>query len=225
MGADPMASVDRGAVSTMIDALRREAELSLHKVQATLGTVDGKTAIARVVQGYYNLIGATGSKLVKAHVALTYARAKMPSPQTEVLFQTSVKLLAWWSALAQGFTMYVREATPDERKRVDQFGIAPAAAAVVVAVAGTVAVIAVSVTGCAWAIVHYRQAATLAKEVDLLAENPYVADALAKINAGGGKGPGGNNDNDDLSLGTVLAVGGAVAAAAGAVWWFNRKKA
>ena len=43
--------------------------------------------------------------------------------------------------------------------------------------------IAVSFTGVAWAVVHYKEATILSDEVALIEANPALADALAKVNA------------------------------------------
>ena len=182
--------VDQSAVNNLIDGLRRAAELSIAKVNSTISTAEGKRALAAVVAGYYNLVNDLGKRIVLAHLALGQAMANNPSAETQAQFARSVQLLTYWTALAQGFAIYTREATPEEQQSGrSAIGNPIAAAAVVVAVAGAVAVIAVSITGVAWAVVHYEQATNLGNEVALLEKNPATAEALAKINAGGGAGP------------------------------------
>jgi hypothetical protein len=98
-----------------------------------------------------------------------------------------------------------------------------AVAVVVVAVSGAVAFIAVSVTGCAWAVVHYSEAANLRKEIEVLEANPATAAALAALNAGGGRGP--SAPGDGPSTGTMVAVGAlALGAIGGGIWFFTRSK-
>lgn len=207
--------VDQATVNNLIDGLRREAELSIAKVNTTLGTPAGKQAIAKVVAGYYNLVNDLGKRIVMAHLALAQAMGKNPSAETQAQFARSIQLMTYWTALAQGFAIYTREASPEEQAGRTAIGNPIAAAAVVVAVAGAVAVIAVSVTGVAWAVVHYQQASNLASEVALLEANPATADALKQINAGGGAGPSPSLIPESSGGWGVVIGGVAIAAAVG----------
>lgn len=218
------AAVDQGTVSALIDGLRQQAEAAAASVKATLAGTDGAKAVARVVAGFYNLLDDLGGRVMRAHQALALAMGRNPTPETRAQFVRSIQLLTYWSALANGFGTYVRPATDAERTKGPEIGAVPIAAAViVVAVAGAVAVIAVSLTGAAWAVVHYEQAANLRKEIELLEANPATADALAKINEGGGAGPGGPDKGP--GMGTMVAVGLGVLGAVGlGVYVANKAK-
>jgi hypothetical protein len=91
----------------------------------------------------------------------------------------TVELLTAWSAHARGYTQYERPATEAEKGGAIQIGAAPV---VIIAIAVAGAVIAVSLTGVAWAVVHFKEAQTLADEIALLERDPALADAIARIN-------------------------------------------
>ena len=55
-------------------------------------------------------------------------------------------------------------------------------AGIIIALAIAGAVIAVSLTGIAWAVVHYKEAQNLSDEVALIERDPSIADQLAKVN-------------------------------------------
>ena len=90
-----------------------------------------------------------------------------------------MELLTAWTAHAQGYTQYERPATEAERAGAVRVSGAPA---VIIALAAAGAVIAVSLTGVAWAVVHYKEAQTLADEIALIERDPSLAEAIARVN-------------------------------------------
>jgi len=170
--------VSTDTVVGMINDMRIAAEQSLASVQASMQSK--ADALARVVAAYRSLVANTGARLVRAQVMVIQALAAKPGdPALTALLKRTVELLTVWTAHARGYTAYERPASDAERPQAIRVGVAPAVI-IVIAIAG--AVIAVSVTGVAWAVVHYKQAQTLSDEVALIEKNPSLADALAKLN-------------------------------------------
>lgn len=166
------------AVAERMNAMRITAEQSLARVQSAART-EGK-ALARVVAAYRALVADTGARLVRAQAAAIGALAARPGDAalTELL-RRSTALLTTWSAHAWGYTQYERPATDAEKGHAVEVGWA----GVVIALAAAGAVIAVSFTGVAWAVVHYKEAQTLSDEVALVERDPSLADALVRLNA------------------------------------------
>ena len=124
----------------------------------------------------------------------------------------TIELLTVWAAHAQGYTAYERPASDAERPQAIRVGVAPAVI-IVIAIAG--AVIAVSVTGIAWAVVHYKEAQVLSDEIALIEQNPALADAIAKVNQ---SAPSSSPADDAASMGggwgwllAALGIAGAAA--------------
>lgn len=170
--------VSTDTVVGLINDMRIAAEQSIASVQASIASKSD--ALARVVAAYRALVASTGARLIRAQVSVTQALAAKPGdPTLTALLKRTIELLTVWTAHARGYTAYERPASDDERPKAVRVGVAPAVI-IVIAVAG--AVIAVSVTGIAWAVVHYKEAQTLSDEVALIEKNPSIADALAKVN-------------------------------------------
>lgn len=166
------------AVLERMNAMRITAEQSLSRVKSYLAS--DPQPLARVVAGYRALVANVGSRIIHAQARVIYARSKNPSDARLVaLERRTVEMLTAWSAHARGYTQYERPATEAEKGGAIKVGAAPV---VVIAIAVAGAVIAVSVTGIAWAVVHYKEAQTLADEIALLERDPSLADAIAKIN-------------------------------------------
>jgi hypothetical protein len=171
--------VSAEAVAERIQAMRITAEQSLARVQAS---VESKgDALARVVAAYRAVVADTGSRLIRAQVQATIALSEKPGdPSLTALLKRTIELLTAWTAHAKGYSAYERPASEAEKPRAIQVGVAPAVI-IVIAVAG--AVVAVSVTGVAWAVVHYKEAQVLSDEVALIERDPALADAIARVNA------------------------------------------
>ena len=167
------------AVVERINAMRISAELSLSRVQTYAAS--NPQPLAKVVAGYRALIAACGSRVIHAQVKVIQARSKNPTDPTLIaLERRTVELLTAWTAHARGYTAYERPATEAEKGGAIEVGVAPV---VIIAIAVAGAVIAVSMTGIAWAVVHYKEAQTLSDEIALIERDPSLADAIAKINA------------------------------------------
>ncbi|MDP2316329.1 MAG: hypothetical protein Q8P41_25750 [Pseudomonadota bacterium] len=166
------------AVLERMNAMRITAEQSLTRVKAYLAS--DPQPLARVVAGYRAMVADLGRRIIEAQVRVIQARSKNPDDaRLQALQQRTVELLTAWSAHAKGYTQYERPATDAEKGGAIEVGAAPA---VIIAIAVAGAVIAVSVTGVAWAIVHYKEAQVLSDEIALLERDPSLADAIAKIN-------------------------------------------
>ncbi len=166
------------AVTERIQAMRITAEQSLSRVQTAVEK--NGNAVARVVAAYRSVIADTGSRLIRAQVAVVQALAAKPGDaELTAKLRRTIELLTAWTAHAKGYTWYERPATDAEKGKA----IAVGWAGIVIALAAAGAVIAVSFTGVAWAVVHYKEAQTLADEVALIEKDPSVADALAKVNS------------------------------------------
>jgi hypothetical protein len=141
------------------------------------------------------------------------ARSKNPTDPTLIAMERrTVELLTAWTAHARGYTAYERPATEAEKGGAIVIGVAPV---VIIAIAVAGAVIAVSVTGIAWAVVHYKEATILADEVAIIEQNPALADALAKLNesAPSSAPPDPTNPDSGGGFGWFLAAAGLAAAA------------
>ena len=170
--------VDRDTVVTLINDLRIVAERSLASVEA-FAAKDAPT-LAKVVVGYRAIVTDTGTRLVRAQAAVTQALANKPGdPALTALLKRTIELLTVWTAHARGYAAYERPATEAEKSGAVSVGWA----GVVIALAVAGAVIAVAFTGVAWAVVHYKEAQTLADEVALVERDPSIAPALAQVNA------------------------------------------
>ncbi len=171
--------VSAEAVAERIQAMRITAEESLGRVQASVATKGD--ALARVVAAYRALVADTGSRLIRAQVRATVALAHKPGdPALTAALKRTIELLTAWTAHAKGYAAYERPASDAEKPQAIKVGVAPVVI-VVIAVAG--AVIAVSVTGVAWAVVHFKEAQVLADEVALLERDPSLAEAIVRVNA------------------------------------------
>ncbi len=170
--------INAQAVTERMNAMRISAEEALSRVQTAAET--NAAPLARVVVAYRALIADTGARLVRAHGLVIRALAAKPGdPTLLAVLHRTIELLTTWSAHANGYTQYERTASEAEKGKAIQVGVAPA---VIIAIAIGAAVIAVSLTGIAWAIVHYKEAQTLSDEVALVEKDPSIADALAKLN-------------------------------------------
>ncbi len=170
--------VDRDTVVTLINDLRIVAERSLASVEAF--AAKDAPGLAKVVVGYRAIVTDTGTRLIQAQAAVTRALAAKPGdPALTALLKRTVELLTVWTAHARGYAAYERPATEAEKSGAVSVGWA----GVVIALAVAGAVIAVAFTGAAWAVVHYREAQTLADEVAIVERDPSLADALAKVNS------------------------------------------
>ena len=170
--------VSTDSVLTLMNDMRIAAEQSLARVEAYAAT--NAQALAKVVVGYRAIVADTGARLVRAQVQITIALSKKPGdPTLTALLKRTIELLTLWTAHAKGYTVYERPATEAEKGNAVRVGVAPA---VIIAIAVGAAVIAVSITGVAWAVVHYKEAQTLSDEVSIVERNPSLADALARLN-------------------------------------------
>lgn len=173
--ADLVVSTD--AVAERIQAMRIQAEQALANVEAAAR--NNAQALARVVVGYRALLFDTGSRLVQLQSRLVQTAAANPDDARLGPLQARVlALLTTWAAHAHGYAAYERPATEAEKGQAVSVGWA----GVVIALAVSGAVIAVAVTGIAWAVVHYREAQTLADEVAAVEADPALAEPLAKVN-------------------------------------------
>ncbi|MFZ5480635.1 MAG: hypothetical protein ACOZNI_27985 [Myxococcota bacterium] len=176
--------INADAVTERINAMRITAEQSLSRVQTAVE--QNGNAVARVVAAYRTIVADTGARLVRAQVAAVQALAAKPGdPELTGKLRRTVELLTTWAAHAKGYTWYERPATEAEKGKA----IAVGWAGIVIALAAAGAVIAVSFTGVAWAVVHYKEAQTLADEVALIERDPAIADALARLNATAPRSP------------------------------------
>ena len=203
--------VSSDTVVGMINDMRIAAEQSIASVQASIESKsDG---LARVVAAYRALVASTGARLIRAQVSVTRALAAKPGdPALTALLKRTIELLTVWAAHARGYTAYERPASDAERPQAIRVGVAPAVI-IVIAIAG--AVIAVSVTGIAWAVVHYKEAQVLSDEIALIEQNPALADAIAKVNQ---SAPSSSPADDAASMGggwgwllAALGIAGAAA--------------
>jgi len=170
--------VSADAVLERMNAMRIAAEQSLGQVKAYLAS--NPQPLARVVAGYRALVADAGRRIIQAQVKVIQARAKNPTDaRLAALQQRTIELLTAWTAHAQGYTQYERPATEAEKGGAIEVGIAPA---VIIAIVVAGAVIAVSLTGVAWAVVHYKEAQILSDEIALIERDPSLADAIAKVN-------------------------------------------
>ena len=203
--------VNTDSVVERIQAMRISAEGALGSVQASLAK--SGEPLARVVAAYRELVGKTGSRIIQAQVKVIQARSKNPTDPTLIAMERrTVELLTAWTAHARGYTAYERPATEAEKGGAIAIGVAPV---VIIAIAVAGAVIAVSVTGIAWAVVHYKEATILADEVAIIEQNPALADALAKLNetAPSSAPPDPTNPDSGGGFGWFLAAAGLAAAA------------
>lgn len=203
--------VSSDTVVTLINDMRIAAEQSIASVQAS---VESKSdAPARVVASYRALVASTGTRLIRAQVLVTRALAAKPGDRTlTALLKRTIELLTVWAAHARGYTAYERPASDAERTKAIRVGVAPAVI-IVIAIAG--AVIAVSVTGVAWAVVHYKEAQVLSDEIALIEQNPALADAIAKVNQSApSSSPAGDAASMGGGWGWLLAALGIAGAAA-----------
>jgi hypothetical protein len=203
--------VNTESVIERIQAMRISAEGALGSVQASLAK--SAEPLARVVAAYRELVGKTGSRIIQAQVKVIQARSKNPTDPTLIAMERrTVELLTAWTAHARGYTAYERPATEAEKGGAIAIGVAPV---VIIAIAVAGAVIAVSVTGIAWAVVHYKEATILADEVAIIEQNPALADALAKLNesAPSSAPPDPTNPDSGGGFGWFLAAAGLAAAA------------
>lgn len=174
---EPVA-VNADAVAERIQAMRISAELSLARVQSAAET--NASSLARVVASYRTLIADAGGRLVRTQAAIVRALAAKPGdPALTSLLKRSIELLTSWTAHAKGYTAYERPASDAEKGQAVAIGWA----GIVIALAVAGSVIAVSFTGVAWAVVHYKEAQTLADEVAIIERNPSLAEPLAKVNS------------------------------------------
>ncbi len=170
--------VSAEAVSERIQAMRITAEQSLARVQM-VATENAQT-LAKVCAGYRAIIADSGSRLIRAQVSVIQALAKKPDdPALTALLRRTVELLTSWSAHAKGYGAYERPATDAEKGGAIEVGVAPV---VIIAIAAAGAVIAVSMTGLAWAVVHFKEAQVLSDEIAIIERDPALADAIDRIN-------------------------------------------
>ena len=203
--------VNTDSVVERIQAMRISAEGALGSVQASLAK--SGEPLARVVAAYRELVGKTGSRIIQAQVKVIQARSKNPTDPTLIAMERrTVELLTAWTAHARGYTAYERPATEAEKGGAIAIGVAPV---VIIAIAVAGAVIAVSVTGIAWAVVHYKEAQVLSDEIALIEQNPALADAIAKVNQ---SAPSSSPADDAASMGggwgwllAALGIAGAAA--------------
>jgi hypothetical protein len=203
--------VSAASVLERLSAMRITAEQSLSQVQAYLSS--NPQPLARVVAGYRALLADTGRRIIQAQAKVIQARAKNPTDPTLIaLERRTVELLTMWTAHAQGYSPYERPATEAEKRGTVEVGAAPG---VIIAIAIGAAVIAVSLTGIAWAVVHYKEAQTLSEEIAIVERDPSLADAIAKINATAPSSAPPDLPNPDSGggFGWFLAAAGVAAAA------------
>lgn len=201
-------SVSADAVRERVNAMRISAEQSLSRVKAFAAS-DPKP-LAKIVAGYRALVADIGRRLVQAHATVIRARAAAPENTALIALERRVVvLLVAWSSHAQGYTQYERPASDAEKGGAIEVGVAPA---IVISLAAAGAVIAVSLTGIAWAVVHYQEAETLQRELDLIERDPSIAEALARINetAARSEPPGGSGGGWGWLLAAVGIAGAAV---------------
>lgn len=171
-------AVNSASVAERIAAMQLSAEACVANIESA--ALQNAQPIARVVVAYRVLLADTGSRLVQAQVKVAVARSKAPTdPALAALERRVLALLTTWAAHANGYGTYERPATEAEKSNAIEVGVAPA---IIIALAVAGAVIAVSLTGIAWAVVHYKEAQTLADEVALVERDPSIADQLAKVN-------------------------------------------
>jgi hypothetical protein len=169
--------VSAESVVTLMNDMRIAAEQSLARVEAYAAT--NAQALAKVVVAYRAAVADTGGRLVRLQVRVIHALAQKPGdPALTALLKRTISLLTAWSAHAKGYTAYERPATEAEKSGAVSVGWA----GIVIAVAAAAAVIAVSFTGVAWAVVHYKEAQTLSDEIAIIERDPTLAEAIAKIN-------------------------------------------
>ncbi len=202
--------VSADALLERMNAMRITAEQSLARVRTYLAS--DPQPLARVVAAYRALVADVGRRIIEAQAKVIRARSKNPTDARLIaLERRTVELLLAWSAHARGYTQYERPATEAEKGGAIRVGAAPA---VIIAIAVAGAVIAVSLTGVAWAIVHYKEAQTLADEIALLERDPSLADAIAKINESApSSAPPVDPTNPGGGWGWVLGAFGLAAAA------------
>ena len=206
--------VSTDAVVERINAMRISAEQSLASVETY--AQDHAQGLARIVAAYRSVLADTGSRLIRAQVAVVQALAAKPGdPTLTALLARTIDLLTTWTAHAKGYSDYERPATEAEKSGAVSIGWA----GVVIALAVAGAVIAVAFTGVAWAVVHYKEAQTLSDEVAAVEKDPSIAEQLAKIDQTAPNAPGNNSGGpDDPSSGNggwgwFLAALGVVGAA------------
>ncbi|MES2638092.1 MAG: hypothetical protein V4850_01360 [Myxococcota bacterium] len=172
-------TVNTEALRERINAMRITAEQSLSRVK-TFAASNPKPLV-KVVAAYRAMVANMGRRLVQAHVAVIQVRSKDPTNAALVALERRVvDLLTAWSAHARGYTEYERPATEAEKGGAIEVGVAPGVIVIALAAAG--AVVAVSFTGIAWAVVHYKEAETLQQEIALIERDPSLAEALARVN-------------------------------------------
>lgn len=170
--------VSAEAVLERMNAMRITAEQSLARVNHYLAS--DPQPLARVVARYRAVVAGAGSRIIRAQALVIQARSKDPNDARLIALERRViGLLTAWSAHARGYTQYERPTTEAEKGGAIRVGAGPV---VIIAIAIAGAVIAVSVTGVAWAVVHYKEAQTLADEIALIERDPSLADAIAKVN-------------------------------------------
>jgi hypothetical protein len=151
-------------------------------------------------------------------VAAVHALAAKPGDaELTAKLRRIIELLTTWAAHAKGYTWYERPATEAEKGKA----IAVGWTGIVIALAAAGAVIAVSFTGVAWAVVHYKEAQTLADEVALLEKDPRLADAIAKLNQTAPNSPTSDPANPGGGGGWVWVLG--ALGLAGAAFFFLPK--
>lgn len=195
--------VDGAEVAQQQNRLRIEAERSLTSVQSALA--DKRELLARLVVAWRATMTDAGRRLVALQVALTRAMAAQPDdPRWAGLSARVVQALTAWTALAQGYAAYERPATDAELGQKVEVGVAPAV--LVVGIVGA-AVIALSITGVAWAVVHYEKARTLQQEVALLERDPTLAPMLTSLNQSAGAAPAKPTAGVGMGLAFALGLG------------------
>ncbi len=171
-------AVSSDSVAERIEAMRISAAASVASIESA--AAKSAEPLARVVVAYRALLADTGARIIRAQANVAIARGKNPTdPGLAALERRVVALLTTWAAHAHGYTAYERPATDAEKSNAIQVGIAPM---IIISLAIAGAVIAVSLMGIAWAVVHYKEAQTLSDEVALVERDPSIADQLAKLN-------------------------------------------
>ena len=209
--------VSTDAVVRLMNDLRIAAELSLSRVETY--AKDHTAELAKVVVAYRSTVADTGPRLIRTQVAVTQALAAKPGdPGLLALLKRTIELLTVWTAHAKGYAAYERPATEAEKGTAVRIGVAPA---VVIAIAIGAAVIAVSITGVAWAVVHYKEAQTLSDEVALIEKDPSLAAAIAKLNQTAPNSPLPDPTNPNSGAGWLWVLG--AFGLAGAAFFFLPK--